>query len=367
MQTSREIIDGLLRGTPVERVGLFDAPWDFTVKKWVAEGYPAGEDGEPIDYAEHFNFDMCQSLGGFTWDAMVVKPELIEATGDWRIIRNGSGATIRRWKNKAGTPEHIAFDMTSRKVWEEKYKPHVIGSAPQRVTLAVTEETKKEIERHRNQGRSVKFGNMFVWEGMRQSMGDVCLYENVLLDPEWIHDYCRTYTDVVKECHEILFAEAGKPDNVWLYEDLGYRGSLFCSPATFDELIFPYFREMCDFFHGYDIPVVLHTCGLTEPIIDTVIDLGFDGLNPLEVKAGNDPLRIAEKYGDRIAFIGGFDERVLESGDRDLIRAEVEKLVNGMKARGARYVFGSDHSVSTNVKMSDFEFALAVYRENMMY
>ena len=124
---------------------------------------------------------------------------------------------------------------------------------------------------------------------------------------------------------------------------------------------------MMEFSHGYDLPVVLHSCGFTEPILDLVVDAGFDALNPMEVKAGNDPLRIADGYADKLAFIGGLDARVLESGDRDLIRREVINLVEGMKARGARYVFGSDHSLSTNIDYDDFRCAIDVYREHMAY
>ena len=85
------------------------------------------------------------------------------------------------------------------------------------------------------------------------------------------------------------------------------------------------------------------------------------------MKAGNNILRIADGYADKMAFIGGLDARVLESGDRDLIRKEVTDLIVGMKSRGARFVFGSDHSLSTNVDYDDFRFALDVYREHMMY
>ncbi len=65
-------------------------------------------------------------------------------------------------------------------------------------------------------------------------------------------------------------------------------------------------------------------------------------------------------------LIGGLDARILESGDRALIRREVARLVEGMKTRGARYVFGCDHSLSTNVRYDDAS-ALDVYREHMNY
>lgn len=36
-----------------------------------------------------------------------------------------------------------------------------------------------------------------------------------------------------------------------------------------------------------------------------------------------------------------------------------------MKARHARFVYGSDHSLSTNIDYDDYLFALEVYREEM--
>ena len=119
------------------------------------------------------------------------------------------------------------------------------------------------------------------------------------------------------------------------------------------------------FFHSFDIPVVLHTCGYTEPALDLIVQVGFDALNPMEAKAGNDTLRIARGYGDKLAFIGGLDARILESNDRDRIRKGVTDLVVGMKELGASYVFGSDHSLSTLVTYDAFKFALEVYREHM--
>lgn len=74
-----------------------------------------------------------------------------------------------------------------------------------------------------------------------------------------------------------------------------------------------------------------------------------------------------EQYGNKLAFIGGLDARVFESNDRDLIRREVAAYIEGMKARGARLIFASDHSISPNTRYDSYRYALEVYREHMMY
>ena len=49
------------------------------------------------------------------------------------------------------------------------------------------------------------------------------------------------------------------------------------------------------------------------------------------------------------------------------MKKEVVKIVGGMKSRGARYIFGSDHSIPPSVSYNDFQYALEVYREHSVY
>ena len=164
-----------------------------------------------------------------------------------------------------------------------------------------------------------------------------------------------------------MFENVGKPDGIWLYEDLGYKNGLFASPKMLGELIFPYYAELVNFFHDFDLPVVLHTCGSTAQALPLIIEAGFDALNPMERKAkGNDPFTFAEQYGDRLAFVGGLDARVFETNDIGIIRREVAYYVEGMKDRGARLIFASDHSISTNTHYQSYLYGLQVYREHMM-
>jgi uroporphyrinogen decarboxylase len=202
---------------------------------------------------------------------------------------------------------------------------------------------------------------------MRQSMGDVCMYESLLLSPEWIRDYNEVYTQFYINHYAYLFKHVGLPDGIWLSEDLGYKNGLFCSPRVLDSLFKPYYKRLVDYFHSHGLKVILHSCGNIMEALPFIADIGFDARHPMERKAGCDPFAIAEKYGRRIALIGGLDARVLESGDRNLIRRETEYLVRGMQERGARYFFSSDHSISTLVSYESYKYALDVYREYEYY
>ena len=366
MNNSRETIQSLFLSQTGGRVGLRDSPWGDTLIKWVGQGYPADGAGAPMRASDHFNFDMVQ-VGRFEWRAKLEDEAIVEETDQWKIVRDGNGASFKWWKHKSGTPEHINFAMANRTVWEEEYKPHVVNSARRRASQQVITDIRTDFNNERNKGKWVDMGFRGLWENMRGAFGDIALYENMLLDPGWIRDYCRTYSDLYKDELQILLAEVGTPDGIWFFDDLGYKGTTFCAPELFGDLIFPFYRELIEDIHGRGIPVILHSCGFTEPVLDLIVDVGFDGINPMEVKAGNDPFRIAERYANDLVLIGGLDARILETHDRDHIRKEVSSLIIGMKKRGARLVFGSDHSLSTNIDYADFQLALEVYRECMEY
>ena len=386
---SKEVVDALLRKGKPKRVGLMESPWGDTLAAWVQQGYPthrvykevgekrwredgkqeevtvAGEYVEPVPPWQHFGFDLVEV--GPALDVMPLRgvSELIEENEEWEVRRNGAGAALKYWKHKSGTPEHIDFLMTSREVWERDYRPHLLELDPQRVDLRAV---RKNMANAAPYGVWMFFGQLFIWELMRQSMGDVTMYESLVLDPAWIHDYNRVYTDFYKRHYAYIFEQVGLPHGCWLYEDLGYKNGLFASPKVLRELIFPYYKEMVDFFHSYDLPVVLHTCGSTAEAMPLIVEAGFDAVNPMERKAlNNDPFVFAEKYGDKIAFIGGLDARVLETNDKEIIKKEVAAYIEGMKARGARLVFHSDHSLSTNVRYESYLYAVQIYREHMMY
>jgi len=258
MTTSRQVIDSLYRGKRAERVGLVGSPWPETPVAWVQQGYPthmvyketgeqrrrydwadgimdnmcietevAGEYEEPVPPWQHFGFDVIQVGPAFdAWPlrggpgGTLASGKLIEETDEWVIRRNGAGATMKWCKHKFGTPEHIGFHMVTRDIWERDYRPHLLDLAPGRIRV---EEMRKNLVAARETGLWVNIGHEFIWERARQSMGDVCLYESLMLDPGWIHDYNRVHTDFYKKHWAYVFEKVGLPDCIWLYEDLGYK------------------------------------------------------------------------------------------------------------------------------------------------
>ena len=53
---------------------------------------------------------------------------------------------------------------------------------------------------------------------------------------------------------------------------------------------------------------------------------------------------------------------IVETNDLDIIRREVTAYIEGMKARNARLVFATDHSISPRTTYDSYRVALEAYR-----
>ncbi len=133
----------------------------------------------------------------------------------------------------------------------------------------------------------------------------------------------QTFTELTINHLELLFAEEGKPDGLFFYEDMGFKNRPFMSPAMYAEIIQPGHKRLFDFAHSLGCKVIVHSCGYVAPLVPGLIEAGMDCLQAMEVKAGMDLPTLFKDFGDRIAFYGGVDVRTLISNDRAQIDAEM--------------------------------------------
>jgi uroporphyrinogen decarboxylase len=95
-------------------------------------------------------------------------------------------------------------------------------------------------------------------------------------------------------------------------------------------------------------------------LIPDLIEIGVDGLNPLEVKAGMKPVELKAKFGKDLLFHGGINAVLWD--DRDAIEAEMRQVIPVMK-EGGGYIFASDHSIPSSVSFDDFKGIIHLIKE----
>jgi len=343
--TSRERVLAALERRPVDRLPTAESFWDETVTRWRDEGH-IGPDVWPDR-----TFDLDIRNGG--WPNRVAnldfEPVVLEQTDETVLRLDGNGAKLRWMKNEGNAPEHVDFTVKDRAGWEEHIKPHFATLDPRRVPIEEYALRRRE---------AADDGKFFCWNGVApfECMHPVCGHEYMLMgmamDPEWIQDMVTTYATVTIQVMEELFAKAGKPDGVWFYEDMGFKGRPFMSPEMYMALVQPGHQMLFDFAHGQGLKVIVHSCGFVEPLVPGLVAAGMDCLQAMEVKAGMDVLRLSEQFGDRIAFCGNLDVRELISNDLSRIDAELDRKIPELLRRGRGFIVHSDHSIPPQV---DFE------------
>lgn len=345
--TGMERIANILQRKPVDRIGLFEHFWDDTQRVWTAQGHL--KEGENL--ADHFGFDL-----ELCWPFNMVadldfQPEVIEETEETILTRNGNGALLRTHKLHASTPEHVDFLVKDRRGWEEHIKP-LLRPERRRINFEAYRQTKAYAHEH---------GRFFAWSGVNvfEIIKDVCGHEHMLvgmaLDPEWVKDMAHTYAELTIALQEILFAEEGLPDGIWYYEDMGFKGRPFMSPAMYKEIIWPAHVRTFGYAHSLGLPVIVHSCGMVEKLVPGLIEAGMDCLQVIEVKAGMDLLKLYREYGERISFMGGIDVRVLYTNDRHQIDAELEAKIPIVMGNYG-YVLHSDHSIPNTVHYETYRY-----------
>ncbi|MEM2027580.1 MAG: uroporphyrinogen decarboxylase family protein [candidate division WOR-3 bacterium] len=98
-----------------------------------------------------------------------------------------------------------------------------------------------------------------------------------------------------------LIEEAGI-DCVWVFGDMGTPQGPFISPRTYRELFFPYDKKMCETYHNKGAFVFLHSHGYIMPIIEDLINAGFDAIHPISPLCRMNLKEMKEKYGDKITL-----------------------------------------------------------------
>jgi uroporphyrinogen decarboxylase len=111
--------------------------------------------------------------------------------------------------------------------------------------------------------------------------------------------------------------------------------------------------------------VLYHSCGAVTPMIDDLIEIGVDALNPVQVTAqGMEAAGLKEHFGDRISFWGGISTQgVLPFGTPGEVAREVRQTIDCM-GKGGGYVLGSVHNLQNDVPIENM---IAMFDEAHRY
>ncbi len=347
--TTYERIKRMYEHKEADRVPIFDSPWNSTIKRWIKEGMPEG-----VDYRDYFDIDKIATIqvdNSFRYPYKV-----IEETDEYIIYTSSWGVTQKQWKNVESTPEFLDFTVVDKDSWlkmKEKMTPD-----DDRIDWKYLEENYKK---WREEGQWIE---ALLWFGFDVTHSWVVGTERILIalleDPEWCMDMFNHFLDVNIQLLEKVWDAGYKFDSVMWFDDMAYKQNQFFSLQTYRDVLKPVHKKAVDWAHSKGIKARLHSDGDINPLIPDLLEIGIDALNPLEVKAGMDPVELKKKYGDRLVLHGGIDALLWD--DIDALEKEIRRILPILKENGG-YIFSTDHSIPSNVSLEDFRYIIELVKD----
>ncbi len=144
---------------------------------------------------------------------------------------------------------------------------------------------------------------------------------------------------------------------VYFTDDIGGQSSMMISPDTFRQLVKPRLAALIDHIKSKaDVKFMYHTDGTVTPVINDIIDMGVDILNPIQTSAlGMDTAVLKELYHGRLCFHGAIDvQQMLPFSSPEEVRYDVARRLYDL-GRGGGYILAPCHNIGSDVPPENVE------------
>ena len=175
---------------------------------------------------------------------------------------------------------------------------------------------------------------------------------DIVLNPDLFTAMLDCIVDIDLAIGGKILDEIGKyVDCMFVHDDIATQQNLMVSPEHYRQFIKPRHKKIFDLIKSKsDAKIIYHTDGAVFDILDDLIEIGVDVLNPVQTSAvGMDPLRLSEKYGQKLAFWGAIEsQEILPRGSVEDVREEVRRQINSL-GRNGNYILGGCHNIQDDV------------------
>ena len=160
-----------------------------------------------------------------------------------------------------------------------------------------------------------------------------------------------------------LYLEFDRVKFIWSSDDMGFRSGTLISPEDLREFALPGHKLIAQMSHEAGRPYLLHSCGNIEAIMgDLIDDVGVDAKHSFEDTIET-VVEAKERWGDRIAVLGGLDVDFLCRATEEQVRQRVRDTLEECLPGGG-YCLGTGNSVANYIPLRNY---LAMLDEGRWY
>jgi len=277
--------------------------------------------------------------------------EILEETDDMVIARDRMGRRVKLSKKAATLPLPMDWPVRNMDDWL-KIKHHYEFSEGR-----FGKDWEAIARRHREEGLVVTVSIPGGFDEPRQLMGEEALCVAYYEQPELIHDLLDTIGDTAVKVLDRVSATV-QIDQLGVHEDMAGNDGPLAGPKQVTEFIAPYYRRIWDMLKSRGARLFSQDSdGNMNSVIPAFLDAGLNMMYPAEPSAGMDIVKLRERYGTRLAFMGGLDKHVLRRS-KDEIVAELEYKIPPMVRTGG-CLLGLDHRIPNGTPLENYRFYIA--------
>ncbi len=165
--------------------------------------------------------------------------------------------------------------------------------------------------------------------------------------PEIVEAICRHVERYYRERGLRVLEKVGdRIDVIGTGGDIGEQHRMLIDPDIWRRQIKPFSGNLIGTFKRMGYYTFYHSDGAIVPVIDDLIEVGLDILDPVQVSAdGMEAASLYARFGDRLAFHGAIDEvHVLPRLSADAVATETVRMIDLLGARGG-YIVSATHAV----------------------
>lgn len=177
------------------------------------------------------------------------------------------------------------------------------------------------------------------------------------MDPDAFGELTNRYSKWIQQYFDAL-ADADVPV-VMVHDDLVWTSGAIFRPAWYRRYVFPNLKRQIAPLVDSGKRILFTSDGNYTEFIDDIADCGVHGF---VMEPTTDMAYVASKYGRTHVFVGNADTRILLSGTREQIRAEVERCMAIGKPCPGFFMAVGNH-IPPNTPVENALYYNAVYEQ----
>lgn len=204
-----------------------------------------------------------------------------------------------------------------------------------------------------------------------QMRGYEQFFMDLVIDTEFADALLDKITGLLKIMWTHYMDEVGPYVQIaYVTDDLGTQTSLLMSPALFRDRLKPKMKELHDHIKSLaDVKLMMHTDGAVLPIIEDIIEMNVDIINPVQTstRGMEDTKALKDKFGDRLGFHGAIDvQQMLPNASPEELRWEVAKRIQDLGRNGG-FIIAPCHNIGHDIPPANVVALFDLARELGQY